>query len=769
MNAEPGTKLTHEQIERLISYEMTAGLEYVYGPDNISADRDRNYDYYRGIMPDLPSMVGRSKVVVTTVANYIGLMKPSLLRIFTSGRDIAQYVSPKKELQKVVRLITRYMNDVVFRKDNRGELILNDWAEDGLVQKMGTIKGYWEERFETKDQILENIDDHQLVQLAEKVHTQGAEIVEHSSHPPMPDGAPLEFVPGRVHSVKVRTKVNKSQLCFDVIPPEEYIISRDARNDDNAVLEGHRTGMMVGDLIEMGYPADVINALPSYTTGYPDRIFKYNQDQITMGNRDASPDAMLRKVGVIQGILKCDYDGTGIKDWYIMAGGQESSPTLLEIQPYNHQVFFANFCPEPRPHTVYGSCPADRLSGIQKADTVLVRGMLDSLYLAITPQREVVMDWIVKPDQLMNMAPGAPVLVKQPNAIREIAIPFVGAAALEGIKYFEGQSEITTGVSRVTGGLDPDALQNQSATASANQRSAMDGRVEMVARIWSQGGMRKLFAKGLKCVIAHQDFERVVQIDGEPQTISPDMFEGLDDIDVNINTGLGTGNRERDYAMLGGILAVQKEMIEKMGPTPMVDFKKIVNTLQLQAESAGINYPENFFGDATNPDGSDWQPKPDPPQPSPDTVLLSETENNKTAAKSETDANQLEFDREKAVADIASRERVAMDKNARDYDLGLRQLGIEHANTIIRAAAVDGDMIRADMEKARKDEKKEPNIVIHSDAKDGIEAALGEVKGIASEMRDSHAKLHQEVAKMNRPKRIVRDASGKASHTEAMP
>lgn len=768
MNVEPGTPLTKEQVERLISFEMTAGLEYVYGPDNISADRDRNYDYYRGIMPDLPSMVGRSKVVVTTVANYIGLMKPSLMRIFTSGRNIGQYVSPKKELQKVVRLITRYMNDVVFRKDNRGELILNDWAEDALIQKMGTVKGWWEERWETKDEILENIPDDQLVLLAQKAQAEGAEIVEHSSQPPMVEGEALEFVPNRVHSVKIRTRVNQSQLCIDVIPPEEYIISRDARNDEDAVLEGHRTGMMVGDLIAMGYPADVINALPSYTSSYPDRIFKYNQDQITQGNRDTSPDAMLRKVGVIQGILKCNYDGQGIKDWHFIAGGQESSPILLEIEPYNHQVFFANFCPEPRPHTVYGTCPADRLAGIQKADTVLVRGMLDSLYLAITPQREVVMDWIVKPDQLMNMAPGAPILVKQPNAIREVAIPFVGAAALEGIKYFEGQSEITTGVSRQTGGLDPDALQNQSATASANQRSAMDGRVEMVARIWSQGGMRKLFTKGLKCVIAHQDFERVVQIDGEPQTISPEMFQGLDDIDVNINTGLGTGNRERDYAMLGGILAIQKEMLATMGPTPMVDFKKIINTLQLQCEAAGVSYPENFFGEATNPDGTDWQPTPEPPKPTPDAELLAATENNKTASKAETDANQLEFDREKAVADIASKERIAMDKNARDYDLGLRQLGIEQANTIIRAAAVDADTIRQDMESKKKAEKKEPSIVIHSDAKDGIEAALGEVKGIAAKMHDSHAQLHQEVAKLNRPKRIVRDAKGRATHSEAM-
>ena len=82
MQIEPGKPLTQEDVEKLLAAEMVAGLEYVYGADNIAAERDRNYDYYRGVMNDLPSPVGRSRVVEPTIANYIGLMKPSLLRIF---------------------------------------------------------------------------------------------------------------------------------------------------------------------------------------------------------------------------------------------------------------------------------------------------------------------------------------------------------------------------------------------------------------------------------------------------------------------------------------------------------------------------------------------------------------------------------------------------------------------------------------------------------------------------------------------------------------
>lgn len=489
MKMEPGQALAPEDVEKLLAAEMTAGLEYVYGADNIAAERDRNYDYYRGIMNDLPAAPGRSRVVEPTVANYIGLMKPSLLRIFTSGRNVAEYVSPKPELQHATRLVTRFINDVVFRKDNRGEALLSDWAEDALVQKLGVAMYWWEERFESKEEVLEGVSAEQLLVLIPQIEARGGEIVEHSETAVAVE-APGGTASAVRHALRVRHKVNASKCCIDVIPPEEFVISRDARTLEDAILKAHRTGVMVGDLIRAGYVADEIEALPTYVDLSPFGARKYSRDYVGDTSRASVADPALRKVCITRGVLKCDYDGSGIKDWYVVAGGGEASPKLLEIQPYNDQIGFADFCPEPMPHTVYGRCPADRLAGIQKIQTVLVRQANDNLFLSNTPQREVVMDWIVKPDQLINMAPGAPVLVKQPGAIREIAIPFVADKALAMIQYYDAQAEIATGVGRATAGLDPEALTGQSATANANMISAQQARVEMIARTWAQGGPR---------------------------------------------------------------------------------------------------------------------------------------------------------------------------------------------------------------------------------------------------------------------------------------
>jgi hypothetical protein len=681
VKAEPGKPLGDEDIERLISAEMTAGLEHVFGADNIAAERDRNFDYYRGVMNDLPAPPGRSRVVENTVANYIGLMKPNLLRIFTAGRNVAEYVSPKPELQPVVRLVTRFINDIVFRKDNRGELLLGDWAEDALVQKLGVAMWWWEERWEAKDEIVQNITSEQMALLAAEIAARGADIVEHSQDP------------SGLHAVKVRTRVNKSKCCIDVIPPEEFVVSRDARSLEDAVLKAHRTGVMVGTLIQTGYDADTINALPTYNDPYPDRTRKYTQDGNYRGGRDTSADAMLRKVAVTRGILTCDYDGTGLKDWYFVAGGHEHAPKLLEIAPYNDQLGFADFCPEPMPHTIFGRCPADRLAAIQKIQTVLVRQMNDNLFLSNTPQREVVMDWIVKPDQLMNLAPGAPVLVKQPGAIREISIPFVADKALAAMQYYDGQAELTTGVGRATAGLDPGALANQSATAAANQYSAMLGRIEMIARIWAQGGIRKLFRGVFRCLKAYQDFARLVQIEGQQRTVDPRLWGELDDLDVNINTGLGTGTRERDFAMLGAIEAAQKEILEKLGPNPIVDFAKLVRTMQLKAEAAGIAYPENFFGDPGAWTGPPPPAPPAPPRPSPDTLVLADVEHAKIAARARGEAEELAFKRAQAIAKIASDERIARERTYWDTVLEAEKLGIDRSKVMVEAAKVDSAAI----------------------------------------------------------------------------
>jgi hypothetical protein len=328
--------------------------------------------------------------------------------------------------------------------------------------------------------------------------------------------------------------------------------------------------------------------------------------------------------------------------------------------------------------------------------------MLTNAYLTNTPQREVVADQLIKPDQLLNLAPAAPILVKSANVIRELQVPFAGDAMLRIMQYFEGEAEIRTGVGRNTAGLDPDILQNQSATANANMVSAMQGRIEQIARVWAQGGMRKLFRGILKCLIAYQDFPRTVQVRGQMQTVDPQQWQGLDELDININTGLGTGNQTQEVGILKAISDDQIAMMPRLGPgNPVVNMQKIVRTKQMMCEAAGINNPESFYGDAKNPDGTPWEPPPpQPPGPSPDAVVLAQTEKEKIASDERKKMMELQERQAEAAAKIASDERIAYRQQDIDLALRLEELGIKKAETLVKAADVDAKRVIADMKSA---------------------------------------------------------------------
>lgn len=644
--------MTPEALEQLLSTEIEQGINFINGSEFVAEERDKNLDYYYGRMKDLPVNKGRSSVVDKTLADGINDMLPGLLRVFTAGKNIAEYNAARGGDANLLKLVTRFVNDVVFRKDNRGEIILYQWAFDALVQKVGILKATWLEKYDNKDQTLEGMDENQLALTLIQSQLAGLEV---AAHTPRPDG---------LHDLTLRRKVNVSHVAIYNVPPDEFIISRDARSLEDATLVAHRSFKLVGDLLKEGYPQDLIDTLEDWknvpTTGTAP-LNRANNTNATQRNIVADP--ALRQVAIYDGIVRCDYEGDGVRDYFFVAGAARSKVTVLKCVPYDNQIVFADFCPNPVPHTFWGRCPADDLAGLQKENTVIKRGMYDNLYLAITPQREVVQDWIIKPDQLMNMAPGAPVLVKQPGAIREIAIPFVADKVLTVMQDNRAAAERRIG-SMAGMGLDPDVLTNQSATSAQLAYDKSTGRTELIARIWADGGMRKLFRGILNILRTYQDFERIVRIDGQEVPIDPRAWAGLEDVDVNINTGLGTGNRSRDFAILGQVIAAMKESIGSVGPNQAINFNTLNTTFKLWLESAGVDNPDTLCGDLP----PNWAPQPPaPPQPSPDTVVNAESFKQVEAAKLQQKTTEalakIQSDERVALAEIESKERIATGEN----------------------------------------------------------------------------------------------------------
>ncbi len=728
-------QMSQMEVESFLRTEIADSLSHIHS-STVASERQRNWDYYNGVMDDMPAPAKRSQVVEPTVSTYINMLLPGLMRVFTSAKVLAKFKAPVGVDPSAADLASKYISTVVLRKDNDITRSFYQWFFDAALQKVGVAKVWWEDIKEPRDDTFAGLTDEQFAMLLQS--KPDAQVVGHTEASVM-QTTEMGTFQMRTHDVTLRTMVDKSKACIDIVPPEEFVISRDATSLEDAVLASHRSGIFVGELVKQGLTVDDLKDVPTYNDFGP-WSSRVPQQQIQQ-QRNTTPDPMLRKVTVHEGVIRLDADGTGIRKWYFKAAGGDSKVKLIDFEPYDFQVVFADLCPNPLPHQFYGRCPADDLAGVQRVQTALTRQYLDALYLSNTPQREVVQDWIVKPDQLMNMAPGAPVLVKQPGAIREIKTVDISQQALSGLEYFERIAEQRSGINRQSAGLDADALQKQLATTAMLAQSASTAKVEMIARLFADGGITKLFRGLLNIIARYQQFERVVQFDTGPMKIDPRQWQALVDADVEIDTGLGTGSRERDVSLVSAVLGLQEKIVTELGANPIVTPKHVYNAAAKMVEASGLPEPKMFFSDP-----GDWTPpQPPPPEADPNTVILAEVEQAKIQKDAAETAAKIESDERIKAEDIASRERIAFAQEE------TKRMGLSVDGQV--AATKHTELLsRIDAHNAQKtkDEAVKAGADVQSIMHESVKAAVSSLKDEVTGMKD-------ELKRVNKPRVLEKD------------
>ena len=658
--------LSKDQVKNLISVEATKALTYV--DTDLRNRRERILDYIHLRMPDMPTKKGRSKVVDGTVSSQLDLIMPGLMRIVSGGSVLGEYEATTSEDDDMAREATDFVNQIVFRIDNDGPSLLYSFAYDALSQILGVVKSTWLEEIVKTERTIERMSDDEMVAIAFEVEGDPDQEVTAYEFDEDPETGEM------FHTFTIETSVNRSRVVHDNIPPEEFVCSVDARTVEDAVLRSHRSFKRAGELIDMGYPKDVVETLPSYEP------FNSSLERIARGDNwdwgvTTVEDEDLRKIAIHQGILKCNYDGKGLKEWYFVAAGNTEAIELLEIEEYAHQVAFATFCPKPIPHTVFGRCPGDDLVPIQQAKTAILRQTMDNLYLTNTPQRFVNKSKLEPGglEAVINAIPGGVVLTNgmPGEAVYTDSIPFFAEKSFPMLEYQDQEAEKRTGMSRSSMALDPDALNNQTATAAKIAETASSTKVETMARIWANGGMTQLFRNTLNILRQFQDYPRRVRIGGKIVMVDPSEWVSVDDWSVTINTGLGTGSRERDMATLNFIMSTQEKIVTALGDgNPFVNAHQISNTLQDTIYAAGFRTPDKYFSLVDE----DYQPpESPPPQPNPDTVLFAETEKMKAQQR---DAEAQQDNQTKQMIESQKQESADI-KALKYYELDLAKLEFE--------------------------------------------------------------------------------------------
>jgi len=200
----------------------------------------------------------------------------------------------------------------------------------------------------------------------------------------------------------------------------------------------------------------------------------------------------------------------------------------------------------------------------QDAATMMLRGVLDNVALTNNP-RMIVNDAQVNMDDLLNNEIGGIVRTKDINAVQPLAVPFIASTTLPALQYMDEVIENKTGVSRASMGLDPDALQNTTATAVQATTMAAAGQVEVIARNLAEGGMRQLFRLMLRLVHKHVTPGEFMRLNGKFVPVDPRSWNVH--MHLIANVGLGTGKHEMRAATLREALGLQQQIWGQYGPT----------------------------------------------------------------------------------------------------------------------------------------------------------------------------------------------------------
>jgi hypothetical protein len=627
---------------------------------------------------------GRSQIVTGEVAEVIDGALPQLIRVFTASDEMVRFEPVGPQDEEGAKQATDYAN-WVFYKDNAGFAILHDWFKDALLAKTGTVKAVWEEKIDVDEETYRNLTDTELVLLmadgTREIVSQ--ETNESVTQMQMPDGTVMDQVTVS-HDVVVRKRTKSGRIQVDCLPPEELIVSKKARfGETKSPFMAHRRLMTRTDLVEMGFEKDQIYSLPVYNSldFTEERIARYSPGEEPF--EQDSLDESMQEVEVYESYIYVDFDEDGIAELRQIFYSNNTILTYSDGTEANIPTDYVPFhviCPIPIPHKFFGQSLADRTMDIQLIKTTITRQMLDNLYL-INNARMQVVDGQVNLDDLLNVTPGGIVRTKSAGAVAAIQVPDITGSAYPMLGYFDSVQAKRSGVSETSQGLDPNILQNVTAAAVAATMQAGAGKIELMARLFAETGVKSLFRGILHLLCKYQDKPRLIRMRGKFVEMDPREWSNL--YDVSISVGLGTGSKNEQMAMLQMILAKQEQILTQFGPAnPLVSVAQYRATLGRFIEAAGLKDSTEFFKEI--PPELDQALSNPPPQqqsnPALDTMMAQaqaqiQIEQQKAMAAIETQRLKAQADiqlaREKAAAELQlKREEFAVEAQLKAAKVG---------------------------------------------------------------------------------------------------
>lgn len=588
-------RMDADDFRSAVSSAITEAVDYI--DDYVAPERAEAIKLYRGDKLGNEEE-GRSQIVMTEVRDTIQTMLPELLRIFCSSNEVVTFEPTSANTVTMAEQQTDVVNHIVL-KQNNGAKLFHDWFKDALKQKTGIVKWRAEDDVEISEQEYTALSEAQFAYLQEDEEVEVIDF-EMTQVEEMDEATGMVMMAPPSIDCRIRRTVTKRQYRIECLPPEEFFISSNARDVETADCCGHRSFKTLSELVSMGYDADEITEYASVSSDFEFNEEAEERNDALAGyhasGRMNTSDPAMRRYEYFETYLRVDKDGDGIAELRkVCCIGSTYHILDDEVVP---EAPFALLCPDPEPHKVIGQSISDQVKDLQLIKTNVVRNTLDSLAQTITP-RTAILEGAVNIDDVMNTEIGSIIRMRQPGAVQPFTQPFVGQYSLPMIEYLDSVRASRTGITKASSGLDPDVLQSTTKAAVTATISAAQQRIELVARIFAETGVKRLMQGILRMVHQHQDRPMTMRLRGQWVEINPKTWELCTEVSVNV--GLGTGQKDEQIAALTAIATKQEQIMQLLGPiNPLTDIRKYRNTLARIVELSGFRETSEFLNDITD-------------------------------------------------------------------------------------------------------------------------------------------------------------------------
>lgn len=568
-------------IQDSLSYNMT----------ELSNQRAQAMKYYFG-EPFGNEKKGKSRVVTRDVQETIDWIMPSLMKVFFSGGQVVKFNPSTVEDVPLADQETEYVN-YLFSRKNEGFKIAYDWFQDALMMKTGIVKVFVEEencpKFDyfdglTEDGVTEIISDPEVSLLAQTNNGDGT------------------------YAIKIRKDSIKKNIRLCCIPPEQFLIDRDATGLEDSQFTAHREEKTVSWLRENGVPESVIDELPfdewEYSDSTPEKLVRDSfDDSGDFAYQTGAEAEANRKVWVTESYIKLDADGDGYAELrrIVTAGSHIISDEEWDCVP------FADLCAHRIAHKFFGMSIYDKIKDIQEIRSALTRQIMDNIYRQ-NKGRYGVIDGQVNLEDLLASEESGVVRMKSLNAITPLPTPQLSSDTYQMLDRFANDRSKRTGVSERSQGLDENTLHSNQAATSVNQlMTAAEQQIDLIARMFAETGVKRLFWLLHEHSIKYQDQKEVFELRGQYIAVNPSNWRSRTDMSVTV--GVGNMNKDQQLLHLTRMFEMMQTVISGGGMGILVNPVNIYNMLKEFTENAGYKDVSKFWTDPSSPEGIQAQQK----------------------------------------------------------------------------------------------------------------------------------------------------------------